>query len=120
MTGIVITPSTLLCPTSSEDKAVSLSYLAAYMAVLVATGADAETVRAVSILPRIPMSLNTSSIVSGINISLMKETKYTSFFKNKFLKLQFAKNVPNKIIANGELQAAMRVIVSLTKNGSLG
>lgn len=70
-----MTDKMLVCPTSSDESAVSLSYLAAYIAVFVATGAEAEIVSAVSILPFIPMSLNTNSIVTGMTISLTSETK---------------------------------------------
>lgn len=41
-TGIVRMDSTEDCAASSEPRAVSLPYLAAYIAVLVAVGADAE------------------------------------------------------------------------------
>ena len=75
ITGIVATDSILVCATSSDDSAVSLLYFAAYIAVFVATGADAEITRAVRILPSTPTSLNTKSIISGTTINLISETK---------------------------------------------
>lgn len=115
-----MTEKILVCPTSSEESAVSLSYFAAYIAVFVATGAHALMVRATSILPSILNSLNTKSIITGIRNSLTNDTKYTSFFAKIFLKLQFAKNVPKTIIAMGELQAPILSSVVLKNTGSVG
>lgn len=75
MIGIVIIEKILVCPTSSLDRAVSLSYLAAYIAVFVAMGAEAEIVNAMSILPSSLQSLNIKSITIGIRINLINETK---------------------------------------------
>ena len=75
ITGIVITEKTLVWATISEASAVSLSYLAQYIAVFVATGADAEIISDTSIFPFAPKSLKIKSIEKGIKISRKNEIK---------------------------------------------
>ena len=69
-----------------------------------AVGAAAEIVIATSKSPLTLNILNKSNIQTGIKTSLKNETKYNSFFLIRFLKFEFARNVPNTIIASGELQ----------------
>ena len=72
ISGIVMMDTSVVDATMLTESSTSRPYFAANIAVLFALGTEAEIIHAVIIVPPIPTSLNTPSIIRGITISLRK------------------------------------------------
>ena len=98
---------TLTKAVTFEASAVSLSYFAANITVLLAVGAEALNAQAAISVPPYPNSLKQPIVISGTRISFtMADPKILLSEKSVFQSAD-AKYVPNITIARGVLRSAI-------------